>query len=209
MCEWFRWPWPQAVTFSMHSVAMLMKVHSYISCNAEFELFRREVGRLEGSMKKQEGDCLETKQQIETLKLEMSKGSTTFPENMTLANYVDYLLVPTLVYELEYPRTDNIRIHYIIEKIVATIGIVAILYLSVEHYISPVLEDMHNETLLETILQLLIPYMVGWIMIFYVIFECVCNAFAEMTRFADREFYQDCKLSHLLLILMITIESLA
>lgn len=33
----------------------------------------------------------------------------TFPDNVTVLNFVDYLLVPTLVYELEYPRTDSIR----------------------------------------------------------------------------------------------------
>lgn len=30
-----------------------------------------------------------------------------WPENVTYANFWDYLLVPTLVYELEYPRTDS------------------------------------------------------------------------------------------------------
>lgn len=31
----------------------------------------------------------------------------------------------------------------------------------------------------------------NYLLIFYLIFECVCNGFAEITRFADREFYQD------------------
>lgn len=35
------------------------------------------------------------------------KGKVRFPENITLWNFVDYQLIPTLVYELEYPRTDK------------------------------------------------------------------------------------------------------
>lgn len=35
------------------------------------------------------------------------KRPVTFPDNVTFANFIDYLLVPTLVYELEYPRTDS------------------------------------------------------------------------------------------------------
>lgn len=35
------------------------------------------------------------------------KGRTRFPENVTLWNFVDYQMIPTLVYELEYPRTDR------------------------------------------------------------------------------------------------------
>jgi sterol O-acyltransferase len=30
-----------------------------------------------------------------------------YPDNITYANFIDYLLVPTLVYHLEYPRTKT------------------------------------------------------------------------------------------------------
>jgi len=30
-----------------------------------------------------------------------------FPENVSLDNFIEYMLIPTLVYELEYPRTDR------------------------------------------------------------------------------------------------------
>jgi sterol O-acyltransferase len=35
------------------------------------------------------------------------KSKVQWPQNVTLANFVDYQLIPTLVYELEYPRTDR------------------------------------------------------------------------------------------------------
>lgn len=35
------------------------------------------------------------------------KGENKYPNNLTFANFLDYMLCPTLVYELEYPRTDK------------------------------------------------------------------------------------------------------
>jgi sterol O-acyltransferase len=34
-------------------------------------------------------------------------GQMQYPNNLTFANFLDYMLCPTLVYELEYPRTDK------------------------------------------------------------------------------------------------------
>jgi sterol O-acyltransferase len=34
-----------------------------------------------------------------------------WPDNITLWNFADYMLIPTLVYELEYPRTDKCVSH--------------------------------------------------------------------------------------------------
>ena len=45
--------------------------------------------------------------------------------------------------------------------------------------------------LITTFLHLALPMMINYLLIFYIMFECICNAFAELTRFADREFYQD------------------
>lgn len=47
--------------------------------------------------------------------------SVVWPANVTYANFVDYLLVPTLVYELEFPRTKAIRPLYVLEKVLATV----------------------------------------------------------------------------------------
>lgn len=113
-----------------------------------------------------------------------------WPDNVTYANFWDYLLVPTLVYELEYPRTTSVRPLYVLEKTLATFGTFFVIYVITEHFIIP-----HSPTpgtpLLQTLLKLALPMMINYLLIFYIMFECVCNAFAELTRFADREFYQD------------------
>jgi sterol O-acyltransferase len=129
--------------------------------------------------------------EIKDLQSELSKGSTNYPQNVSFMNYVNFLLVPTLVYELEYPRTNRIRPLYVAEKLVATLGVSWCIYFLIEHFVYPTLRDLPNESLLESCVKLMIPFMLGWIMLFFVIFEGVCNAFAELTRFADRNFYDD------------------
>ncbi|KAK1807693.1 Sterol O-acyltransferase 2 (Sterol-ester synthase 2), partial [Friedmanniomyces endolithicus] len=43
----------------------------------------------------------------------------------------------------------------------------------------------------ETVSSLLFPFMITFLLVFLVIFEYVLGAFAEITRFADRQFYSD------------------
>lgn len=51
-----------------------------------------------------------TARNLTDMELELtSKGvnSVRWPANISLANFADYQLIPTLVYELEYPRTEK------------------------------------------------------------------------------------------------------
>ncbi|SNX87432.1 related to acyl-CoA sterol acyltransferase [Melanopsichium pennsylvanicum] len=113
-----------------------------------------------------------------------------WPANVTYANFWDYLLVPTLVYELSYPRLKTIRPLYVLEKTLATFGTFLVIYVITEHWIMP-FTPTADTPFLRTFLQLAVPMMINYLLIFYIMFECICNAFAELTRFADREFYLD------------------
>jgi sterol O-acyltransferase len=44
---------------------------------------------------------------IKDMEMELTKGTMTYPNNVTFANFIDFLLIPTLVYELDYPRTEK------------------------------------------------------------------------------------------------------
>lgn len=133
-------------------------------------------------------------------------GNVTYPSNLTWSNYTDYLLCPTLCYEIEYPRTTSINWISLISKIIATFGCIFLLTIISEDFILPVLTDASerldavpavssvSETALilaETISWLLFPFMLIFLLVFLVIFEYVLGAFAEITRFADRHFYSD------------------
>jgi sterol O-acyltransferase len=104
-----------------------------------------------------------------------------WPHNISYANFWDYLLIPSLVYELEFPRTKSIRPLYILEKVGATLGTFFVIYVITEHWIMP-FQPGPGQSLIETFLQLAVPMMINYLLIFYIMFECICNAFAEFTR---------------------------
>ncbi|KAJ7255525.1 MBOAT, membrane-bound O-acyltransferase family-domain-containing protein [Mycena haematopus] len=114
----------------------------------------------------------------------------TYPNNITMKNFVVYQLIPTLVYELEYPRTDRIRPLYVFEKTVATFGTFALLYTVTESFILPLTPNA-GDSFFRVLLDLSLPFMIAYLLLFYIIFECICNGFAELSYFADRQFYED------------------
>ena len=140
------WPWPQTAVLCLHSVAMYMKMHSYLSYNLELEAALRrskEIRKIFGPeetsgttpdsprdglrrrrpssgmadapapspklvRRMSSNERLDLEAELMELEKELVKGKTAYPANLTLFNFIDYLLVPTLVYELEYPRTEKL-----------------------------------------------------------------------------------------------------
>lgn len=70
-------------------------------------------------------------------------------------------------------------------------GLWAVLHVLVEQYVTPVLEQTPTMSPIEAFNKLIIPIMLCYIILFYIVFDVICNALAEVTRFADREFYSD------------------
>ena len=147
-------------------------------------------------------------------------GHVSYPENLTLYNFVDFVFCPTLCYELEYPRTARIRPLEVFYKTLAVFGCIFLMVITAEEFILPVLDQsalrLHHSNsamdfsliLGETIGRLLFPFMITFLLVFLVIFEYILGAFAELTRkylvlntgcatanasvgFADRQFYAD------------------
>ena len=141
----------------------------------------------------------------EDLALELTSplGQVTYPQNLSLLNYADYIVCPTLCYELEYPRTPKIQWMELFWKTLAVFGCIFLLTIVSEEFIVPVLNEsairLQGITswsemgliLAETISLLLFPFMVTLLLVFLVIFEYVLGAFAEISCFADRHFYSD------------------
>lgn len=152
---------------------------------------------------------IEHKEQLDQVRKDLAMeltsplGRVTFPQNLTLWNYCDYVLCPTLCYELEYPRTSKIRWLELFWKALAVFGCIFLLTLISEEFIVPVLSEgairlQHVWTvsdraliLAETISMLLFPFMITFLLVFLVIWEYLLGAFAEITCFADRHFYSD------------------
>ncbi|TQS38240.1 hypothetical protein Golomagni_01262 [Golovinomyces magnicellulatus] len=73
--------------------------------------------------------------------LTSATGSVTYPGNLTWSNYLDYILCPTLCYELEYPRTERIVWSRLGYKILAVFGVIFLLTITSEEFIVPVLAE--------------------------------------------------------------------
>jgi sterol O-acyltransferase len=241
---WVKWPftlqwtWTAQVFFILHTLVLLMKMHSYAFYNGHLcetekrlkgldkpkEVSLAAVVRYPSSPPRKHGlkgegdddgeghetiEQQEKKAKLEQLRVDLATeltsplGHVTYPENITTWNYCDFILCPTLCYELEYPRTPCIQWLALFWKTLAVFGCIFLLTLTSEEFIMPVLADaairLHQVSSLldmglimaETISMLLFPFMITFLLVFLVIFEYLLGAFAEITCFADRHFYSD------------------
>ncbi|KAJ2652291.1 Sterol O-acyltransferase 2 (Sterol-ester synthase 2) [Coemansia sp. RSA 1250] len=181
------WPWTQRCFFALHTAVNWMKVHSYLSTN------RHLAGDLktQTELKAQQNPSKNVVAQIRTLDSRLCPYSARFPETQTLGNYAMFQLCPALVYEIEYPRTSHIRWGYVAEKMAGTAGIFVVFYIVVAHLMIPHLERMHEVGLMLTTVHLMGPMATCWLLFFFITFDSIANGFAELTRFADRRFYDD------------------
>jgi sterol O-acyltransferase len=72
------------------------------------------------------------------LKGRCTKTTNHYPKNLTVSNLLDFTTLPTLVYELEYPRSDTIDWYYAAEKAIATFGIISVMNILSQARIYPV-----------------------------------------------------------------------
>lgn len=110
-----------------------------------------------------------------------------YPRNLTVGNFCEFITLPTLVYELEYPRTERIDWAYVAEKVVATFATIFVMIVVSQYWIYPVVMrtlDMKDQGLtVQQRLQefpwvlsdLLFPFMMEYLLAFYVIWECVVS----------------------------------
>ncbi|KAL8762420.1 MAG: hypothetical protein Q9184_001587 [Pyrenodesmia sp. 2 TL-2023] len=226
------WTWTAQVFFTLHTITFLMKMHSYAFYNGHLSTTEHRLSALdnpesastaaavryprssthlnelaqsakEKKAHKDEEDALAELREDLALELTSPLGQVTYPQNLNWSNYGDYILCPTLCYELEYPRTESLQPLELFWKTLAIFGCIFLLTITSEEFIVPVLHDASlrlnnitstSETLLilsESISLLLFPFMVTFLLVFLVIFEYVLGAFAEITCFADRHFYSD------------------
>lgn len=240
---WIAWPfardwtWTAQVFFTLHTLAVFMKMHSYAFYSGHLATTFRRLKELDmpigpqtpttaavryphsfptlapgqpgGGDDDEDGEDEHIISPIFQLRNDLAKeltspaGNVTYPDNLTVINYIDFLFCPTLCYELEYPRNPTRNYLELFYKTLAVFGCIFLMTLTSEEFIIPVLDVSHERlqsapTLIdaalifaETVSSLLFPFMVTFLLVFLVIFEYVLGAFAEITRFADRQFYSD------------------
>jgi sterol O-acyltransferase len=127
----------------------------------------------------------------------------TYPHNLRLGNFAEFICLPTLVYELDYPRQESTNWWYVAEKTAATFGVLGVMMVVSQGFIYPAVArtvamkeagmplDERWAEFPFIVSEMLFPLLIEQLLTWYVIWECILNVLAEVTRFADRGFYGD------------------
>ncbi|EPY50082.1 acyl-coA-sterol acyltransferase [Schizosaccharomyces cryophilus OY26] len=197
------WPWTHRAVFILHSMDILMKIHSYNTVNGWFSYCYYQARRLRA---KSDSLSEPEKQNLKLCEESIVEHGKRYPNNLTFSNALTFLFMPILCYQLYYPRTPHIRVTYLLECALGTFGCIFLLVVISENYMIPVLlqaikwileapEDASTYYFVlqlgKTVTYLMFPFMLSFLIVFWVIFEGICNFSAEITRFADRNFYDD------------------
>jgi len=120
---------------------------------------------------------------------------TVYPGNVTFKNFVEYSILPVVVYEPKYPRNSHVNWATVLEKLVTCFGLILFMWNLVEHFVLPRIIDMNegraNGSIADVMVDMIVPLQLYIVCLFYVVFECILGGNAEMVRLADREFYGD------------------
>jgi diacylglycerol O-acyltransferase-1 len=119
-----------------------------------------------------------------------------YPQNITVGNLVYFWWAPTLVYQPVYPRTERIRWTFVLKRLSELAGLSAFIWVLSSQYAAPLLLNSLNKplspwNLIERLMKLSTISLVTWLAVFFALFQSFLNAVAEVTTFADREFYTD------------------
>ncbi|GBF87398.1 diacylglycerol O-acyltransferase-like protein [Raphidocelis subcapitata] len=117
-----------------------------------------------------------------------------YPENLTAGDMLFFLAVPTLVYQVNYPRLPRVRRRLLLRWFVMLFSLASVELLLIDQLLVPnMLSGLKPEGFFhfcERLLALALPNLYVWLLGFFLIFHVWLNILGELTRFADREFYR-------------------
>jgi sterol O-acyltransferase len=140
------------------------------------------------------------------LKGKSEDGKNAYPKNLDVlgfTQFAEYICLPTLVYELEYPRQESRNWWFVLEKTTATFGVLCVMQVISQAYIYPPVAKTYlmkeaGMSLSQRwqefpfiVSDMLFPLLMEQLLTWYLIWECILNVLAELTLFADRGFYND------------------
>lgn len=199
--------------YLMFACIWFFKFVSYHHIWHDIRYHKRKLQKIEAETKNSESQKLlkknEKQSDEKTEKVDPSLGLgnkiedvLAYPRNIRIFDIWMYLFIPTVCFQLRYPYNDNVPLYKkifnfwyrITECLVWTViwvTIVAEFSLPiVEQCVSAIKsEDYYTATY--KFMQLSIPNTYGWFFQFYLGFHAYLNAWAELTGFSDKNFYDD------------------
>eukprot|EP00088_Acartia_fossae_P058430 TRINITY_DN6847_c0_g1_i29.p1 TRINITY_DN6847_c0_g1~~TRINITY_DN6847_c0_g1_i29.p1 ORF type:complete len:399 (-),score=36.44 TRINITY_DN6847_c0_g1_i29:314-1510(-) len=126
------------------------------------------------------------------------KRDVIYPDNLTFRDIYFFWFLPTLCYEVNFPRTRRIRTGFLVNRAVEVFVCSNICICIIQQYIVPSVAHillpfykMELSLVAERLLKLALPNHLLWLIIFYVFFHSFLNTSAEIMQFADRSFFRD------------------
>lgn len=212
--------WVAKIFLFLHSLVLLMKMHSFAFYNGYLWSIKEELDYSTNALAKIEKEpptvehakdsevkeIFEKSVEFCTFELNSQTHDETqkFPKNINVWNFFEFTMFPTIVYQIEYPRTDRIRWSYVLEKICAIFGTIFIMVLNAQIFMYPIAErallvrGSEWTSLIDRLshwarilIDIIPSFIVMYLLVFYLIWDAILNCIAELSRFGDRYFYGD------------------
>lgn len=117
-----------------------------------------------------------------------------------LKYFLTWIFMPTLCFQLSFPRNDKIRKFWLFKRCFELLVCSLLSTFIFAQYSMPILDStLHiyklkgiaSFEIIGKILKLAVPNAVVWVLFFFNTFQFYTNILAEITYFADREFYKE------------------
>jgi hypothetical protein len=157
-----------AIFTSVQAIIHFFKMHTYTYINRDYR-----------------DDWLKSKHEDDY------KPISSYPQNITFKNFFYFLRAPTFVYQESYPNSGPFRIKYFILKVLKALFCLTLIYYIYTEHIETVLPILLTTNIFELVIRIYFPVALLVCILFFLIFECVLPAYAELASFGDRQFYDD------------------
>lgn len=132
---------------------------------------------------------------VNRYKRKSTSPTTTSSMIKLIMTILEHLFMPTLVYEETFPRTKKIDWFNGFHQLFQFLLLCVCMYILLDSYLRPIYDQIASSSedidILHAIVVIAPVSLLIWVIGFYAIFHSFCNAMAEFTMFADRDFYMD------------------
>lgn len=126
------------------------------------------------------------------------KIASQYPNNLSIRHYLRFLFAPTCCYQHVYPTSSSIRIGYLAKRAFEFAFCYMFMWYLIYQHMNviandslPHFRDRNVFKILMSTLHMAVPASYLWLTVFYSTFHSWLNFLAELTQFADRQFYSD------------------